>query len=99
MTTQSASIIKIFICYSPKDDNLRRQLVSHLTPLRRVRYITGWFDYDVEAGTNWEHEIETRLDSAGIILVLVSADFIESDYCYGVEMTRALRSRRLELHG
>jgi hypothetical protein len=94
MVAQPKSIIKIFICYANEDEDLREELAKHLMLLRRIRYITGWFDCNVQAGTNWEQEIETRLDSAGLILVLVSKDFISSDYCYGVEMTRALEKQK-----
>jgi TIR domain len=65
-----------------------------LSPLQRLRYITGWFYRDIQAGTDWKQEIEKQLDSANIILVLVSADFIASDYCYSVEMEQALEKHQ-----
>jgi hypothetical protein len=52
--------------------------------------VTGWYDREIQAGTEWEREIEEHLNTASIILLLVSADFVNSDYCYGVEMQRAL---------
>src|SRR5712691_5937553 len=94
MATQSARSIKIFYCYAHEDDALREQLAKHLSPLRRLKSITGWFDRDIRAGTDWEHEIETHLDAASIILLLISADFIASDYCYSVEMQRALEKQQ-----
>jgi hypothetical protein len=48
----------------------------------------------LQAGTEWEREIEGNLSAAHIILLLVSADFISSDYCYGIEMTKALELHR-----
>jgi hypothetical protein len=86
--------IKLFFCYAHEDDALREQLARHLSPLRRVKHITAWFDRDIQAGTDWEHEIERQLDTANIILLLVSADFIDSDYCYSVEMQRALEKHQ-----
>jgi hypothetical protein len=94
MVVQPVHTIKVFFCYAHEDDDLRKQLVNQLSYLRRLRYITGWFDRDIQAGTDWEHEIETRLDAASIILLLISADFIASDYCYTVEMQRALEKQK-----
>jgi hypothetical protein len=94
MAVQPVQTIKIFFCYAHEDDDLRKQLATHLSHLRRLRYITGWFDRDIQAGTDWEHEIETRIDAASIILLLISADFIASDYCYTVEMQRALEKQK-----
>lgn len=49
-----------------------------------------WFDREIEPGSDWAHEIDLHLDTADIVLLFVSADFISSDYCWGVEMRRAL---------
>jgi TIR domain len=51
--------------------------------------ITDWHDRDIDAGTTWQEEIDRHLLSADIVL-LVSASFIASDYCWGDEMTKAL---------
>src|SRR5215471_1196252 len=90
MAVKPTRTIKIFYCYAHEDDALREQLARHLSPLRRLRYITAWFDRDIQAGTDWDHEIETHLDAASLILLLVSADFIYSNFCCSVEMQRAL---------
>lgn len=52
--------------------------------------IDVWYDRDISAGTEWKQEIKEHLDAAHIILLLVSPDFIGSDYCYGSELKRAL---------
>ncbi len=85
--------IKIFYCYAHEDKNLRDRIDSHLGVLKRLGHVVGWYDREIQAGTEWEREIEEHLSTASIILLLVSADFVNSDYCYGVEMKRAL-----ELH-
>jgi len=59
-------------------------------PLQRQGLITIWSDNDIDAGANWQEEIEKHLDAAQIILLLVSPDFIASDHCYGKEMIRAM---------
>src|SRR5258706_10760237 len=58
-----------------------------------------WYDRDVKAGVEWAAEIKEHLNTAQIILLLVSPDFIDSDYCYSVEMERAMeRHERGEAH-
>lgn len=66
------------------------QLKKHLAPLQRQGRITIWSDMDLNAGVEWERELHEHLESADIILLLVSPDFMDSDYCYGTEMMRAL---------
>jgi Leucine-rich repeat (LRR) protein len=82
--------IKIFYCYAHEDKDLRDRIDKHLGVLTRLGRIVGWYDREIQAGTEWEREIEGNLNTANIILLLVSADFVASDYCYGVEMQKAL---------
>lgn len=53
-------------------------------------YIASWYDRRISAGEEWKHQIDAHLEAADIILLLVSADFLASDYCYDIEMRRAL---------
>src|SRR5579884_1340922 len=82
--------VQIFFCYAREDEPLLKKLKSHLRPLQRQGLIDVWHDRDISAGTEWEHEISRHLDTADIILLLVSPDFMDSDYCYGVEMKQAM---------
>jgi hypothetical protein len=82
--------LKLFYSYSRKDEPLRKQLDAHLEGLRRCGLIAPWFDRNIEAGTHWEQEIFENLDNSDIILLLISSDFLKSDYCYSKEMYRAL---------
>jgi len=82
--------IEIFCCYARKDQALLSELKAHLMPLQRRGLIKIWADTDIGAGIEWEREIEKHLDTAQIILLLVSADFMNSEYCYSTEMKRAL---------
>lgn len=82
--------VKIFFCYAHEDEPLLNKLKTHLMPLQRKGLIDVWYDRDISAGTEWEHQIKEQLNTAQIILLLVSPDFMNSDYCYGVEMQRAL---------
>jgi TIR domain len=82
--------VKIFFCYAREDEELLNKLKSHLRPLQREGLIDVWYDREISAGTEWEQEIKQHLNNAQIILLLVSPDFMNSDYCYSVEMKRAL---------
>lgn len=82
--------IKLFFSYSHKDEKLRNELAKRLALLKRNGLITDWYDRNIDAGAEWGREIDTHLNSADIILLLVSPDFIASDYCYNLEMARAL---------
>ena len=74
--------IEIFCCYAREDRLYMEHLKTHLMPLQRQGLITVWSDSDISAGANWQEEIEKHLDTAQIILLLVSPDFIASDYCF-----------------
>src|SRR6266851_1717169 len=82
--------VTIFFCYAREDEALLNKLKTHLRPLQRQGLIDVWYDRDISAGTEWEQEIKEHLNSAQIVLLLVSPDFMDSDYCYSVEMKRAL---------
>lgn len=81
---------EVFYSYSHEDESLRIQLEKHLRGLKHGGQITEWHDRQIEARMEWEGEIHARLESAHLILLLISADFIASEYCYSVEMRRAL---------
>jgi nucleoside phosphorylase len=87
--------VKIFFSYSHKDEVLRDQLATHLSTLRRQGVIKEWHDRKIGAGKEWAGEIDRNLESAHIILLLVSADFINSDYCMDVEVRRAMGRHEL----
>ncbi len=82
--------VKIFCCYAHEDEPLLKKLKTHLFPLQRAGLVDVWYDRDISAGTDWEQEIKERLNTAHIILLLVSPDFMASDYCYSIEMQRAI---------
>jgi len=85
------STIEIFCCYAREDQELLRNLKKHLMPLQRQGLITIWSDTDITAGATWEEEINQHLNTAHIILLLVSPDFIASEYCYSKEMKQAMQ--------
>ena len=82
--------ITIFCCYAHEDERLLNKLKSHLSPLWHLGLITVWYDRNISPGAVWEKEIKQHLNEAQIILLLISPDFMDSQYCYGVEMQHAL---------
>lgn len=82
--------VQIFISYAHEDQELLDELVRHLANLQRQGLIRNWHDHQITPGSEWRLQISDQLEHAQIVLLLVSADFIASDYCYDVEMTRAL---------
>ncbi|MBW4627735.1 MAG: tetratricopeptide repeat protein [Brasilonema octagenarum HA4186-MV1] len=82
--------IEVFISYHQKDEDFREELEKHLTSLRREKTIISWSDRKIVAGQEFKGEINKSLNQAGLILLLVSPDFIASDYHWTVEVTRAL---------
>ena len=82
--------LAVFYSYSHADEELRKALDTHLAMLKRERALAVWFDGDIPAGTEWNPEILGRLEVADIVLLLISPDFIASDFCYVTEMKRAV---------
>lgn len=81
---------KLFFSYCHVDEALRDRLEVHLSLMRNQGLISTWHDRGIVAGSNIDEAIDANLESADVILLLVSADFIASRYCYSVEMKRAL---------
>jgi hypothetical protein len=82
--------ISIFLSYSRKDEALMRGLESHLEALKLSGLIDSWHDGCIAPGEEWEIQIKQNLKKAKIILLLISVDFIKSNYCYSVELTQAI---------
>jgi hypothetical protein len=82
--------IEIFFSYAHEDEFLRDELAKQLRHWERQGFITVWHDRNISAGTAWASEIDTHLNTAQIILLLISPDFMNSDYYYSSEMKRAL---------
>lgn len=84
----------VFFSYSHKDEGLRDQLEVQLAMLKRLGIIEAWHDRRITAGKPFGEEISAQLEEADIVLLLVSPDFLASDYCYEREMTRALEHHK-----
>jgi serine/threonine protein kinase len=82
--------IEVFLSYSHADDKHRIELVKHLAGLKRQGLISGWHDRLIQPGTQWSDEIDTHINSSSVILLLISKDFLASEYCNNVEVRRAM---------
>jgi TIR domain len=81
---------EVFISYAHEDRVFRTELDKHLGNLKKQQIISSWYDGDIVPGTEWQPQIMEHLNRAQIILLLISVDFINSDFCYSTEMIQAI---------
>ena len=87
------ALIEVFLSYAHEDEELAQQFKKHLSILQLQGLIT-WYDLNMTPpGVDWREDIKLHLDSAQIILILVSPDFLASNYSWEV-MERALARHR-----
>lgn len=83
-------LITTLLCYDAEDAPMLHQLKKQLNPLARKGLITLWDFGNISPGADWEQELKKHLDEAQLILLLISPSFLDSDYCYNVQMQRAV---------
>ncbi|MBU4447604.1 MAG: toll/interleukin-1 receptor domain-containing protein, partial [Proteobacteria bacterium] len=88
-------MVTVFFSYSHRDEDMRNELEIHLSALKRQGVIKTWHDRRIGAGKDLDNEIDSNLEDADIILLLISPYFIASDYCYDVEMKRAMERHKV----
>lgn len=88
--------MEVFCSYSHKDEQYRREFETHIALMKRQNLIQIWQDRKIIAGEDWAGEIDVHLNSADIVALFVSADFLASDYCYEKEMMRAMERHNTE---
>lgn len=86
--------LKVFCSYSHKDEHLREELDKHLSPFIHSGLISTWSDRKILPGEVWDDEIKHNLKTADIILLLISADFLASKYCWEVEVNTAIERHK-----
>lgn len=82
--------LEVFCCYARKDLPLLLKLRTHMTFLEREGPLNIWCDMNISPGTEWEEAISKHLNTSHIILLLISPDFMASEYCYSKEMKQAM---------
>jgi len=80
----------VFFSYAHQDKRFRDKLEDHLSNLKYRGLIATWHDREIRAGEEWAQQIDIYLNTAHIILLLISSDFMASEYCYSIEMKRAM---------
>jgi CheY-like chemotaxis protein len=86
-----AAPVTLFYSYAHEDESLRDELQGHLKILERRGLLAPWHDRKIVAGQDWSHEIDANLRSAELVLLLISKDFIGSDYIMGTELHAAMQ--------
>ncbi|MDX2070330.1 MAG: COR domain-containing protein [Haliscomenobacter sp.] len=86
--------IKAFVSYSHKDLDALKELRTALSPLVRLQKLQLWDDRDIDAGEEWRKEIFQQMAESDIVICLVSADFVASDFCYQTEFGAALQAHQ-----
>jgi WD40 repeat protein len=83
----------VFISYSHRDGRHKDRLLKHLKLMERQGLIAPWDDRQIVPTEEWDATIRAHLNQADLILLLITADFLASDYCWDKEMTRAMERR------
>lgn len=86
--------VEVFCSYSGEDEPLFQKLEAHLSVLKRQGLISFWHNRQLNPGTDRTQDIDNNLNRAAVILLLISSDFLASDYCSSIEMERALERHR-----
>jgi serine protease AprX len=90
-TTERDAPVRVMYSYSHKDETYKQELHTYLAPQRREGLIEVWQDRQILPGSEFDKDIAQALEESDIIILLVSANFIESEYCWSKEMTRAVQ--------
>src|SRR5262249_19720362 len=93
-TARLTEPIKIFFSYAHEDEELENELEDHLANLRNQGIISYWDDREIRGGKEWHPKIMSHLNSAQIILLLVSPDFMASHYCCEMELKLAMERHK-----
>ncbi len=80
---------RIFISYSHKNEQFKDELIRQLTPLKQQGIISVWHDRDIEGGGEWDKQIKDEIERTDVFLLLITSDFLASDYINSVEIKRA----------
>jgi hypothetical protein len=85
-----ATALNLFISYSHADEDVKKQLEKHLHPLERINLVKKWSDRQILPGQDWDRIISDNLKTSKIVIIMVSVDFLNSSYCYDIEMEEAI---------
>ncbi|HLO16902.1 MAG TPA: toll/interleukin-1 receptor domain-containing protein, partial [Anaerolineales bacterium] len=89
------SPVRVFISYSHRDTSIANELETHLGILQHEGLLDMWSSRRIEAGAEWQDEVTRQLGEAQLFLLLISPDFLASDYIYSVELQKAFERHRV----
>jgi hypothetical protein len=89
-----AEPVKLFYSFADTDEQLREALERHLSTLKWQGVLADWHHRKISAGEGWKSEADSHMEAADIVLLLISADFIASQYAAGFELEKALLMHR-----
>lgn len=84
--------MKIFISYSRKDYDWVKKLHIHLSPLTRSGELTLLSDMDILPGQDWKRQIKNFLESADVAILVISPEYLASDFIRSFELPSLLQS-------
>jgi len=84
----------IFISYSHKDIKWKKRLISHLQVLEKKELCILWHDWDITPGRDWYPDIEKAINQAHLAVLLITKDFLDSDFIAKEEIPRFLKRRK-----
>lgn len=87
---------RIFISYSHLDEQWKDQLVSHLSVLQQQDHLQLWEDRQIGAGDAWRDQIQEAMESSNVAILLISANYLTSQFILSVEIPEVLRRRNRE---
>lgn len=94
MKKQTTAPLKVYYSYAQEDQDLQRELAKHFYPLVQAQMIETWQESDMHVGKEWEKEIEEKLMSSDIILMLLSSDFLFTDRINKLEIPLAINRHK-----
>ena len=87
---------KVFISYSHIDQPWKERLLPHLNALQKAEIFDFWEDGQINAGEDWFPQIKAALEAADVAILLVSVDYLASDFVLNEEVAQLLHRRKNE---
>jgi hypothetical protein len=81
MSAVPPGLPEVFVSYSHRDEALKNDFLPHVRMLEPLSLLKEWHDRDIGLGAAWFEEIVKRLDGCAVAILLISANFLTSEFC------------------